>query len=635
MIKLLEIENFLPFQARVVLPLADQGLVLLKGDVRVSASATSNGAGKTSIPSAISFLLFGVTLDGKRADAVCNRFTTGQTRVHGVIEDALGEWSVTRTRRPHGLKVTGIDGVLENEDAAVLQGKIEQRLGFGLHTFRNAVVFGQGAFDRYSSADQEEQLRMLDEIQGVDFSDALKRGKDWRAQISAQHSEATRAVVVAETNRVNYVEAVGAQRAARDMFAAEQAAKVAKLEDETPRWTKTLDDAIAARERHATDAARLAELEVAAAELESLTQVAAVSDAARAALLREESAARSREADLQDELDAIVSQPECPTCRQPVKGSKAALKRVRARYGELVAEAGRHVEHLLKLRDAADKKVTKDFAARDAAFARLNKATKDRPNGVKPEKFVSMLAGQCTDAVLAQRRRTLALAESALAGHVEQIAEARAWKWTGAAALAKVEADLAAATAESCRLAARALRLEDAHLLAEYCVEAAGDRGIRSRLVVGVAEFMNERIAHHLESLAAGEAAVTMAATTPTKKGTTRERISFNTVWSWGVSGGEGSGGQDRRKDLAVFAAAQDLAESRSARPFPIRVFDEPFDALDARGKELACEWVRKVAKAQGTVLLVTHSDEVAAFVEADRTWTIVLDKDGARVEVS
>ena len=71
----------------------------------------------------------------------------------------------------------------------VVQAAIDSRLGFGFRTFCNAVVFGQGAFERFAHADQAEQIRMLDEIQGIDFSDARKRTKAWRDKIVVQMGE--------------------------------------------------------------------------------------------------------------------------------------------------------------------------------------------------------------------------------------------------------------------------------------------------------------------------------------------------------------------------------------------------------------------------------------------------------------
>jgi ABC-type transport system involved in cytochrome bd biosynthesis fused ATPase/permease subunit len=150
-----------------------------------------------------------------------------------------------------------------------------------------------------------------------------------------------------------------------------------------------------------------------------------------------------------------------------------------------------------------------------------------------------------------------------------------------------------------------------------------------------VADFLNDRLAHHLSVLAAGEADVTVSALTALKKGAVKERMSVTASWGWGAgSYGAGSAGQGGRVNLALVAAHQDLAERRSARPFPLRIFDEPECHVDPRGQEILARWIRQEAARRGTTFLVTHNPLLAELVEPDRTFTVVLDNEGARVEV-
>jgi DNA repair exonuclease SbcCD ATPase subunit len=632
MILSLMIENFLPFRERVTLPLANRGLVLVNGENRVSAAASGNGVGKTSLAHAICWGLFGVDLAWRRADAVCNRFTTGQTVVRLDMDDALGPWSVTRTRRPHGLSVTGIDGVLENEDMAVLQEKIEQRLGFGLQTFLNAVVFGQGAFDRFSKASQDEQVRMLDEIQGVDFSDSLRRAIDWRKALSSKSDETTRALAAAKTQQAAHEQSVVDQRAAHDRFAEEQAARIAELTGKVDGLAAAVVAAESLLGHARATAGRIPALELILAELAAGERAAAACQVQADGARRDWHQVVGEVASLEAELRAVEALPTCPTCLQDVQANKAALKRVRERYGVLIADAADHVAQLGKAKAASDRDLSESSRERAEVFARLDAATQDRPRGEQPGRFVAMLAGQVTPAQVQQREAAVAAAQLALDAHGVAVTEEWGRSWTGSVALAQAEAAALAARTQAGVHEAQLRRLTEAAAIAEYWVEAFGDRGIRSLLVDAVAGFMNERIAYHLETLAAGEATCVMSATTPTKKGTVRERISFATTWTWGAKDTDGSGGQDRRRDLAVFAAAQDLAESRSARPFPIKIFDEPGDSLDSRGKELFAEWVRLQARDR-TTLLVTHDQELAGYVEADAVLTVVMDAGGARIE--
>jgi hypothetical protein len=622
-------ENFLPFRKRVELPLENQGFVLVRGRNLVSAAADANGVGKTSVAHLISYNWFGEDLDGRKADAVACRFTDGPCVTHSEMEDDFSPWTITRGRRPATLKTTGIKGVLENEDSAVLQQKIEQRLGFGVRTFKNAVVFGQGAFDRFANADQAEAMRMLDEIQGVDFRDALGRAKAWRDDLrqkmddlSSEHSQALIKRAAAEKSVTDLT-------GLRNSFEADKRGRLAALwvtEANAQRVLRDAEDAelIGSQILEAVEdlRAKSTAVEKAKTLVESCRAVETIN---RDAELRAVDAAK----DLEARLDALFDAGSCPTCRQSVKQRKTVRKLFTPELERVNTAALQAIDTARLSTDAFN-----------AAKARHASAVVDFEElapvggrGAAP--YLAQLESWLSPAAKAQRVKAVVTARAnADAVRRATLAE-EATVWDGSAALATASATVRA-NAEVERLATEKLkRIEVAEKMAEYWVEAFGDRGIRSMLADGVAEFVNDRVAAHLEELAAGEATMKMSMQTELKKGGARERISFTPEWSWGGSGaGTGSGGQDRRMDLALFAAVQDLAESRSARPFPLKVWDEPGDALDARGQELFCQWVARQARVRGTGLLITHSQQIADGVTPDHVWTVVMDRGGARVEI-
>jgi DNA repair exonuclease SbcCD ATPase subunit len=625
-------ENFLPFRDRVELPLADQGLVLVKGRNLVSEALDSNGVGKTSIPHGISWCLFGEDLSGRRADAVACRFTDGACVVSMDMEDEVGPWSVTRTRRPAGLSVTGIAGIGANEDMSSVQRKIEQRLGFGVRTFKNAVVFGQGTFERFAGADQAEQMRMLDEIQGVDFREALARAKAWRDDLQEKHRQASSAVDSARELYAAAAKTVTDMRRARDAY-----------EVERRRWlAKIAEDALAVEQRLLAARADARQAEADARSLSALREeerreraLDAERSALRVALDEakvEEDVAKNEETNLAERLDELVRSGACPACRRTtVKSQEKVIRKLFEPELAKLRAARVKAEHAVDRAAAVLDEAVKRHAAQLLTFQRL---VPDE-YAAQPGRYVMVLEERCgaRAASLRADRERSALAEARRLEADRARAEAQ---WSGQGSLDEAEA-MAVAHQEAGRLAAqKADRIAAAVKIAEYWYEAFGDRGIRSMLVDGVADFINQRIARHLEVLACGEASVRMSAQTDLKRGGTRERISFNPEWAWGgVGAGTGSGGQDRRVDLAVFAAVQDLSETRSARPFPLKIFDEPFDALDSRGKELAGQWVKSIAKKHGTGLLITHSEEMAVAADPDSVWEVIMDKDGAHVVVA
>lgn len=628
----LSLEGILPFRRRVELDLHNQGLVLIRGRNMVSSAADSNGVGKTSIAHGLSFAWFGEDLSGRRADAIACRFTEDQGTAHWETVDAIGPWSITRTTRPSSLVTTGIAGVLENEDMRVLQQKIEQRLGFGVRTFKNAVVFGQGTFERFAHADQAEAMRMLDEIQGLDFRGALERTKAWRDLLTSRKLDADEKTRVADSRLDGLAQTIADLERARDSY---EESRKTRLDE-----ARAARTAVAVRGRVVREEAEHAR--AAAAELKILTGLKAAADAGIEAVTKASDAEYrsadsiraldNRTVEMQRELDALIESGECPTCLLPLKSKadrNAAEKRRAPSLKKLIDEArAAHAAHEATVR-AVD-------AATDAANESSEVLADALPEGKTAVAHIAELSVICSPraAALRDRARADVARDEQLVD--QSIAAIERERWSGAGTLASRKLEVGAHRATREREAERLVKLGDALNLAAYWLEGFGDRGVRSLLVDGAAAFVNERVAAHLEQLAGGEASLVMSAQTALKKGGARERLSFTPEWSWGGSGaGTGSGGQDRRVDLALFAGVQDLSESRSARPFPLKIWDEPGDALDARGQELFCQWVCAQARARGTGLLITHAQGIAEGVEPDRVWTVVMERDGARVEVS
>lgn len=636
MIKRVWFENLGPFRARVDLNLANQGFVLIRGRNMISSALDANGVGKTSIPNGISWIAFGEDLNGRKADAVANRFTDGQCIGGMELEDDKGPWTIERTRRPAGLRVTGIEGIAENEDMAVTQERIEQRLGFGLRTFKNAIVFGQNTLERFATAGQAEQMRMLDEIQGIDFSEELKRAKIWRTDLQGKVDTLNADGAARAGRRATIERSITALETTRQRFEVDRTDRLTKLgmvKDGIEARRVTIERAL----REAADSSqRLPALLQAKKAVEAaLMGASQLQEAQRASQALYDRAhdrtetAKKAEYDFTQRLNKLLGAGQCPTCRQQVTATTLGL--FKPEIDALAAkttEATTASEAAYFRADTDRKQMEQAKKNYTDALAKLTAAC----GGLNPESYIASLT-----AVIAQgeRRKTEATQIDIEVAQVNaDIDQVNSAVWSGQEELNSLIAQARDLEDQAKIHEGRAVKLAQALAMADYWVEAFGDRGIRSVMVDSVADYVNDRVRNHLEILAGGEATTVMSATTDLKKGGTKEKISFKTVWAWGGDGpADGSGGQDRRKDLALFAAMQDLAESRSARPFPFKVFDEPFDALDGRGKELACAWMKQMANERGTVLLMTHSDDVITNAEPDRTWTVVMDADGAHVE--
>lgn len=630
------IEHFGPFRKHLLLPLADLGLVLVRGRNMVSAAADDNGAGKTSLFSALSWVLYGETLpgsDGKvqRADEVACRFTTEPCIVSLDLQDNGTPYRLVRGRRPTRVELwenAGSPAAWASNpalDAAATQLKIEQLVGFGALTFRNAVVLSQSALDRLATADQSAYLKMLDEIQGLSFKDALERAKLWRADWERRRSEAVEAGNRAALQAQQSETSIALLEEARDKFATEKAARIAAVEQMVGEAHAAISTAIINIDNAKPAAKRAATLRERWERLKELQTEAVAQQQAVVNARREAGISQAALDQLEAELQALLTEHVCPTCRRTI-ASKAEVAEVRKLFAAEL-QAGR--EAVAASRTAL---TTAEQTLRESS-AVLERHRKQLPDGFTERQLAELEAKSGA----AEIERLRVLVEQAY-HHETEVRESlereKARTWDSAAVLEASRIAKGAAEQERAEAETLATRCGRTVAAAEYWIEAFGDRGLRSLLFDNVADFLNQRLAHHLRILAAGEADVQVSALTALKKGTMKEKMSISAAWSWGANQyGAGSAGQSGRINLALVAAHQDLAEQRSARPFPLRIFDEPECHVDPRGQEILAQWIRNEAGRRGTTFLVTHNPVLADLVEPDRRLVVVLERDGARLE--
>ena len=621
-----------PFKRPLELPVGDLGLVLVRGDNRVSAAMDQNGVGKTALFSfALSWGLYGETLAGERGDDVLNRFSKGPGVVEVVGHDPVlkRRWKVIRGRRPKrveayewddrsvnsaGDPVQGWARVLEEADDRDVNAWVEDRY-VPWRVFRNAVVFDRDV--RFTRQDQGEALRILDRIQGVDFRAALDRAKAWRDgignRLEADRSGASRDAALLGQARVQVVE----MERLRDGFAESKSRRLEEAD------AAVGSSGVLAREaERRMEQARVAASKAVAAR-EELTRIEGLIDVATeatTALRRAEEADERDEAqsiELFERVETLVKAGLCAACRRPVKDAASVSAGFREDV-DAAAERRKVARAERKQREKAERE----------AVAVCEKALGDRDIDTL-ERTVRALEIAGSSRAVADAERALNEAREREAAALNAREAIRAERWDGAAGLrvasARVDEQIAVG-AEAERRVAQGERLLR---VAEYWVEAFGDRGLRSLLFDEVAGFLTERAAVHLEALAAGEVSLPFSATSATKGGATRERLSITPDWTWGGKGQAAeSGGQNSRSDLAVFAALQDLVEARSARPVGLRVYDE-VDGLDARGQELFGAWLKEQAQQAGSCFVMTHNPALAQCVEADAEWVVVLDAPG------
>jgi DNA repair exonuclease SbcCD ATPase subunit len=205
-IKYASAKNFLCFgKDPIEIEFAERGgVTLVKGlNLDVSdgeSNASSNGAGKSSIPEIIVYTLFGKTI--KHPKKIGHRDVINNAIGKGLrTEVRWGDYRVVRTRKPDSLKLwESPEGVWDESTEITLGGQpatqklIEEKIGLNYETFVNVVVFtdnNAGSFLECDAAGKREiveNLLSLEKYKG--FAEAAKElKKEKKDEIRIAESE--------------------------------------------------------------------------------------------------------------------------------------------------------------------------------------------------------------------------------------------------------------------------------------------------------------------------------------------------------------------------------------------------------------------------------------------------------------
>jgi len=169
-----EATDFGPFK-HIMLPLQNQGLVWVGGENRDTKAADSNGAGKTSLLKAVTWCLYGDTIDGERGDKVIHK---GAKRAK-VVTLLDGDWKVDRQRAKGSPKLQLIqpDGKAWQGSKEDIQAKVIEMVGVDFKAFKNTVLYGQNDSARFANPKTRDGERK-DMLHRIMRTEVLKQCHD-------------------------------------------------------------------------------------------------------------------------------------------------------------------------------------------------------------------------------------------------------------------------------------------------------------------------------------------------------------------------------------------------------------------------------------------------------------------------
>lgn len=608
----LEASDFLCFKSLEV-PIREQGLVCVLGHNLDSDAANSNGSGKSSLFKAVSWGLFGQTVDGMRYDEVIRRgASVASVSISFTYRSKL--WTLTRERRKGKPSLT-----LANEDGEVrapvegLQAQIESMLGLDFEAFRNTVLYGQGDAARFADP------RTTDSVRKEMLFKILRLGVLSRCHeiASERRKELVRAIDNREYENSKFlskVEGIGLEglQAQMDRWDAEREASI-ETTLEAARGLIAEARVILKEPKTMLEALRskLTRIEkphhpIGVDELEMAKL--------RKALDGRQMGLKAVELDIsallgeRGECDRALNRLDgklCPICTSPLdSGAPAALKKdlldrraaTFSREEAMILDVDTKKEAIKEAQLKIDDELAKSRLRSKAAESRLQEERE--------------LRGKI-DAL--ERRAREAEERKIRAGELMRRVNIRREEKNPFVELFQKASD----QVETISAQMDSLALDTEHdrgemSLVSFWEKGFGPKGLPSYILDRTMVLLTDRANHYLRTLADGDIQVffTTQKELKSKKGEVRDEITI----SWQIEGLEGtqpSGGQWKKIEIATDLALMDLVATEEDASCQILLMDEVLDGLDVEGRRRVVQLLRELRSRKETVMVISHETDL------------------------
>ncbi len=590
----------------IYLDLRTPGLYLIHGRNRDAFG--SNGAGKSAALELLVWTLWGTTLRGLTGDQVINTRTRGGCYGQIDIDNNGNRLRLERVRkradRPDGLNIyirrkPAYTCISDDWSSTQAQEYVEKLLGMDGNVFINTVFFGQGTRAKaFAGATDAEQKKIFLDLIGMDVWDAaLKVAKEEHAELESEQRADERELEHGhgEVNRI--ADNLKYEKQQADSWA-----------DSNAGWVKSASDTLGAASDD-VDAAAQVVVETGATvadndepappdmgEYHKLISDAQDEDQewgrmnGRIKVLESEIAKADRAADQVKNQDVAT----CPTCGQDINDKHAetilegyyqTAENARVELADLYHDIDAVLESANARRDAAGK-IKYDAQIADEAYQRAQDARK-----------AFEVAQHTLETCLARKSD----AERALNNVLEQ-------RNPHTGQIARFESQLIECEKSMHATVERVTGREKLIAATAWWVRGFGRSGIQAYAVDRMLPVLNAAASRYAERLTDGTVEIEFRGKKRLKSGA--DKISLNLVVknTAGAAIYKGnSGGEKRRIDLCVQLALQDLVACRAGNDVNIRIYDEPFDALDEEGRERAVDLLRDLAARGYGVYVVTQ----------------------------
>lgn len=619
-IKTIKIRNFLAISEAKV-ELADRGLILIRGDNKVDTSADSNGTGKSSIPDALCWALYGKTARGVTGDAVVSRGKKN-CGVRVAVEDGGNIYYISRFRKDTAYKnklmletmdANGNPVDLTGGTDKLTQEKVNGIIGCSHDVFVSAIYAGQEMMPDLPSMTDKQLKEIIEEAADIKTLNVAY------ARAKAEVRELASAAMLAHNKMA------GAENALMD-----RQESLAGVKKQADGYNATRDAAVEELNN------RLQAVEDALLTVESGVELKKRLDTRRGELNRIMDAMSTADADYRKKRDIINDKVMSARLahdrvRNDLKNSMLAHKKIENEIdqvshlaGKKCGECGRpYTEHeidpakeILAEKLEQEKAIIRELRDRSQDAARLSELASQElaalDNAPSPVSKIARLYRDTESDVKAieselKKRDSLEREKSSFEAEIEKTKNApNPFLGMLKRDLEKVDEAVEQLKRRKEQDVAAIRKLK----IAEAVRDVFGPSGVRAHILDTVTPFLNDRTNHYLATLSDGEISAGWSTISVNKSGAAREKFNIEVSSVNGANSFAGlSGGEKRKVRLATALALQDLVASRASKPIQLWIGDEIDDALDESGLERLMGLLENRARERGSVFVISHNE--------------------------
>ncbi|MFA9261835.1 MAG: AAA family ATPase [Undibacterium sp.] len=612
----LVIKNFLAITDAAI-DLSDRGLVLIQGENLDDTSASSNGAGKSSIADALSWALYGITARGVSGDDVVNETIGGQTEVSVCIEDGAQAYVIQRYRKhsagKNSLKITDvIAGTALTKGTDKLTQEVVNRIVGSSHEVFNAAVYaGQEKMPDLPAATDKALKILIEEASGVTMLEAAYQEARERAANVKMMKAKVDAEIGIQENKLTWAtnDFVTAATSISEWFAQNEIDKNLAKDAVIAQVAivRTADEELSKLDASGVIAAiadcdaKIAAVSAENKTLGDLTGTLTVSNLDLSNVVMRHARTLENIKALNEKIlgaHKIVGCP-CGECARPLTAAEVApitdtananLAAEKINLASLETESANLKKSTQKL---TDERAVFIASMTDLTATNALRALKSNENAIIERKKADRNKLATSAKLLGEKFRGLCEATNP---HVAR-------KSGLEAQIATIETSLTA-------VRANAVQVQTDFEHAEAVIKVFSPAGVRARILDDVTPFLNRQTSEYLSTLSDGNISATWTTLVKNAKGELREKFSIEVENDKGAKSFAGlSGGEKRKVRIATALALQDLVATRATKPIELFIADEIDDALDSPGLERLMTIMNEKALERGSVFIISHRD--------------------------